>query len=113
MRRDTAGGFVLLEAMVALAILGGAGLVLVGIVNDALRLESEARRREVEVLAADRVLIAMSLLGRSDLDRRLGLRDAIGLIVDVSRPTASVYRIAVTPQSAPGAPTLITLVYRP
>jgi type II secretory pathway component PulJ len=112
MKRHTVNGFVLLEAMIALAILSSAGVVLVGIVNDGLQLESAMRRRETDIRLADRVLTAMSFLGRSDLDRRLGTREVRGLVVDVSRPTATLYRIAVT-NPVSQAPILVTLVYRP
>jgi hypothetical protein len=106
-------GFALLEAILALAMLTGSGLVTIGVVRQALAIESGLRSREAVILDADRVLTAMSLLSRSDLDRRLGDREVRGFGVRVSRPTATMYRVSVRENRAASGELLVTLLHRP
>src|SRR5712691_12275331 len=76
-------GIALLEVLVALAILSGAGLALLDLVTGGLRAERDARERERILAAEERVLTALTLLKRDELNRRLG-RHRIGeLIVDI------------------------------
>jgi type II secretory pathway pseudopilin PulG len=105
-------GIALLETLVALAILCGAGLALLDLVTAGLRAEREARERERVLAVQDRVLTALTLLKRAELDRRLG-RHSIGeLIVDIQRPERTLYRIALAQQESLQVEDLVTVVYR-
>jgi type II secretory pathway component PulJ len=106
-------GVALLEVIIALSLLAGAGTAFLAALGEALRSEEQLRRRERELLAADRVLTAMSLLTRQDLDRRLGRYPVGELSVAVQRPEPTLYRISVAEQRAPEIETLVTVVYRP
>ena len=106
-------GAMLLEAIIALAILSLAGTATVALTSAALRAEHEMARREAVNLAADRVLAASALLTRADLDRRLGRRNVSEFTVDVQRPEPALYRIAVAEARHPSVELLVTVVYRP
>ena len=60
----------------------------------------------------DRVLAAMTLLKRVDLDRRIGRHEVGEFVLDVQRPERTLYRIAVAQTSAPQVEDLVTVVYR-
>ncbi|SRR6266849_5255690 len=110
--RRTEGGVALLEALVALAILSAAGLGLVELVSAGLAGERDARQRERVLAVETRVLAALSLFQRADLDRRLGRHPIGDLIVEVERPEPTLYRIALAQASAPEVEDLVTVVYR-
>src|SRR5437773_6232947 len=76
MRRSDRG-IALLETLVALAILSGAGLALLDLVTGGLRAERDARERERVLAVEERLLASLTLLKRGELDRRLG-RHLIG-----------------------------------
>lgn len=106
-------GFALLEALLALAILGTAGLSLVALVRAGLESERRAGVEEAAVETSSRVLTAMTLLTREDLDRRLG-RHAIGeFTIEVQRPDRALYRVAIAAAGRPAHELLVTVVYRP
>lgn len=105
-------GIALLETLVALAILSGAGLALLDLVTGGLRAEREARGRERVLAAEDRVLTALTLLKREELDRRLGHHPLGELIVDIERPEQTLYRIALARAESPQVEDLVTVVYR-
>ncbi|MGE3526892.1 MAG: hypothetical protein AB7I33_13305 [Gemmatimonadales bacterium] len=105
-------GTALLEAIVALAILATAGLSMVTLVNARVREGAGYREREAEVDAASRVLTAMTLLKREDLDIRLGTRQVGEFRVEVQRPRPTLYRIAIGRADRPGVEELVTVVYR-
>src|SRR2546425_12251211 len=105
-------GVALLEVLIALVILMTAGVALVGLVGAGLRGEAEARGRERELAEEERVLTAMTLLRREDLDRRLGRHGVGELVVDVQRPERTLYRIAVAQDRSPQVEELVTVVYR-
>ncbi len=107
------GGFALLDVLLALALLGSAGLAVVSLLDQALRAEQVARAVEREYQAADRVLTALTLLHRAELDQRIGRRPLGEFIVDIQRPERGLYRIAVAGVSAPGRDLLVTVVARP
>src|SRR6476661_320453 len=108
--RPAERGAVLLEAVVALTILMAAGLSVISLLGASLASEAGLVRREAELRDLDRMLAAMTLLSRLDLDRRLGRHLMGGLVAEVQRPEPALYRVAVgRPQSEP----LITVVYRP
>jgi hypothetical protein len=103
-------GAVLLEAMVAVTILVAAGVSLISLLGASLASETELDRREADVRDLDRLLVAMTLLSRTDLDRRLG-RHSVGLLeAQVQRPEPTLYRLAV---NGPHGAALVTVVYRP
>jgi type II secretory pathway pseudopilin PulG len=105
-------GIALLEAIVAIALLAGVGTALVAALGGAIRSEDDLRHRETTVLAAHRVLTAMTLLTRTDLDRRLGIYPIGEFMVGVQRPEPTLYRIAIAEARAPEIETLVTVVYR-
>src|SRR5690242_13770827 len=106
------GGVALLEALIALTILSAAGLVLLDLVASGLRAEHDAREREQTLAVEQRVLVALTLLKRNELDLRLG-RHSIGeLVVDIQRPEPTLYRIALVQASSPEVEDLVTVVYR-
>lgn len=112
MTRRAEAGVALLEVLVALVILATAGTAMVELVGAGLRSERDARVRERTLAAEERVLAAMTLLRREDLDRRLG-RHLVGeFVVDVERPERTLYRIAVAEARAPQVEDLVTVVYR-
>jgi type II secretory pathway pseudopilin PulG len=105
-------GIALLEVLVALAIVSGAGLALLDLVTGGLRAERDARERERVLAVEERVLTALTLLKRDELDRRLG-RHLIGeLVVDIERPERTLYRIALSQEQSPQLEDLVTVVYR-
>jgi prepilin-type N-terminal cleavage/methylation domain-containing protein len=105
-------GVALLEVLVALAILSGAGLALLDLVTGGLRAERDARERERVLAVEERVLTALTLLRREDLDRRLGRHPIGELIADIQRPERTLYRIAIAQDRSPQAEDLVTVVYR-
>ncbi|HYL55357.1 MAG TPA: type II secretion system protein [Gemmatimonadales bacterium] len=105
-------GVALLETLVALAILSGAGIALLDLVTGGLRAERQARELERVLAVEDRVLMALTLLSREELDRRLGRRPIGELVVDVERPEPTLYRIAVLQAPSPETEDLVTVVYR-
>ncbi len=110
MRTDR--GIVLLEALIALAILSGAGLALLSLVTSGLRAEQDARERERILEVEERVLTALTLLKRGELDLRLGRHPIGELIADIQRPEPTLYRIALVQVTSPDVEDLVTVVYR-
>lgn len=105
-------GVVLLEVLVALAILGLAGIGLIETVGAGLRAERNARERETTLATEERLLAALTLLNRTELDQRIGRRRIGEFVVDVQRPEKTLYRIALSQQQAPAVEDLVTVVYR-
>jgi hypothetical protein len=103
---------VLLEVLVALVVLATAGIALVELAGAGLRAEREARERERILAAEERVLAALTLLNRSELDQRIGRRQIGEFIVDIQRPEPRLYRIALLQQQSPQVEDLVTVVYR-
>jgi type II secretory pathway pseudopilin PulG len=105
-------GIALLETLVALAIVSGAGLALLDLVTGGLRAERDARDRERVLAVEERVLAALTLLKRDDLDRRLGRHLVGALVADIERPERTLYRIALAQEQSPHVEDLVTVVYR-
>jgi type II secretory pathway pseudopilin PulG len=105
-------GVVLLEVLVAVVILATAGIALVETVGASLRAEHDARRREVVLATEERLLAALALLNRRELDQRIGRRQIGEFVVDVQRPEPTLYRIAILRQESPHVEDLVTVVYR-
>jgi len=106
-------GAMLLEAIVALAVVSIAGLSMLGLVGAVQRDQARLASAEQTLVAADRVMTAMVLLTRQDLDRRLGSHGVGAFAVEVQRPERALYRIAVADTAANGRELLATVVYRP
>jgi len=106
-------GIALLEVLVALAIISGAGLALLNLVTGGLAAERDARRYEAMLGVEERVLTALTLLKRDELDRRLGRHPVGEVIADIERPERTLYRIAVVQATSPHVEDLVTIVYRP
>jgi len=106
-------GVALLEALVALMILSASGLALTGLVSAGLGEERDARAREHTLAAEDRLLTALTLLKRPELDQRVG-RHLLGeFLVDIERPERTLYRVALRQAASPHVEDLVTVVYRP
>jgi type II secretory pathway component PulJ len=110
MRNDR--GVVLLEVLVALVILATGGVGLVELVGAGLRAERDARGREATLATEERLLSALTLLNRRDLDQRIGRSEIGEFIVDVQRPEPTLFRVALLQQRSPTVEDLVTVVYR-
>jgi Tfp pilus assembly protein PilX len=106
-------GVVLLEILAAVVILTAVGLSLVALTAAGARATATVSDREHEQMDEDRLLAAYSLLGRGDLDLRLGSRSVGPYVVAVERPEPALYRVAVSEQRSPAMEDLVTIVYRP
>jgi hypothetical protein len=110
MQRAEAGA-ALLEAIVALAILGGAGVALAAQVRqtfEAVRHADEAERRFLEASA---FLDAIALWPREDLDRRMGDRRNGAWRLEITRISESIYDVTLR-DSAGRHNLATTTVYR-
>jgi len=105
-------GVVLLEVLVAIVILATAGIAMVTTVAEGLRVERDARARETTLAAEERLLAALTLLKRTELDQRIGRRQIGAFIVDVQRPERTLYRIALLRAESPQVEDVVTVVYR-
>src|ERR1043165_3541865 len=76
-------GAVLFEVLVALTILGVAGLSIASVVGEQARALADLRGREEELARAERVIARLSLQDRHGLDIRLGRRVDGGFVTDV------------------------------
>lgn len=106
-------GVALLEVIVAVTIFATAAITAVSLLAQAADHERRAEETERRVGDEERLLTAMTLLTREDLDRRLGRRTAGPYLVEVQRPTRALYRVTVASGESPEVPDLATLVYRP
>ncbi len=105
-------GVVLLEVLVAVVVLATAGIGLVELVGTGLRAERDARARERTLATEQRLLSALTLLNRKELDQRIGRRHIGEFTVDVQRPERTLYRIALRQEDSPQVEDLVTVVYR-
>jgi hypothetical protein len=106
-------GIVLLEVLVALAVLATAGLSIAGLVSTGLRSEVDAVARERALRSEEQVLTGLTLLPRAELDRRLGRERAGAVVATIERPELTLYRIAIADTIAPEIEALVTIVYKP
>jgi type II secretory pathway component PulJ len=107
------GGAVLLEVMVALALLVVSAVPVVSLLSAALRSEMALAEREATMREADRMLASLALLTRTDLDRRLGRHPARTMVADVTRPAPTLYRLALRESDTAAVELLVTVVHRP
>lgn len=88
-------GAALLEVVVALALLAVAGVALLELAvqsNDAVL---RSRDAGAELRLANGFLESVSLWPRSDLDRHLGVRDERAFLMQVERPSPTLYRVVL------------------
>jgi type II secretory pathway pseudopilin PulG len=103
-------GASLLEAVVALAILGVAGSALATEVWQSLATVRRLHDAEERVLGASRFLEAVSLWPEADLDRHLGDRRNGPWQLVILRGNGGVYDVAIADSN--GAPLLSTAIHR-
>lgn len=110
--RHGESGVVLLEVIMALVILGCAGLGVAATLRESMDVVMHARELDEEVAAAGRFLDAAAIWTAPDLDRHLGDRPAGSWRLAVSRFGQHVYRVSITDST--GASVLVeTYLYRP
>ncbi len=106
-------GAALLEVLVAVAILATAGIAVLELSSASIRAMAEAQDREQVLGDEERLLAAHTLLGKRELDQRLGIREAGAYLVEIQRPEPALYRISVRRLEIPAVEDLVTVVYRP
>ena len=104
-------GAALLEALVALALLGTVGSAAAWSATESVRAVQRMHAREAEQRAAARVFTAVSLWPRDDLDRHLGTSEQGRWRLRVDRPQRTVYEVTVSDTTS-GAILLQTALYR-
>ncbi len=104
-------GAALLEALVALALLGSVGSAAAWTTTESLRAVQRMQARETEQRRAARFLSAASLWPRADLDRHLGDRPQGAWRLRIDRPTPTIYVVTVR-DSLSGAVLVQTALYR-
>ena len=105
-------GAVLLEVLIALTVLATAGSALVTLLDRAVAAQVAARESERRIESADRLLTALSLLSRADLEQRIGVHRVGEFIVRVERPEPTLFRVAIAAAETPLEAMLVTVVYR-
>ena len=105
-------GAVLLEVVVALAIVAVVGTTAVISLTQALSTLGHVQMREADLEEADAYLEIMSLWPRTDLDRRLGAHPHGPWIIVVRRSIPTLYHVALI-DSLSGSELLATSLYRP
>lgn len=110
--KRAARGAALLEVLVALTLLLVGGMSVVSVLRAAVQSEAALAAREARLREADRVLAALTLLRKVDLDRRLGRHSAEGFVADVRRPEPGLYRIALLQGDSATTELLVTVVHR-
>lgn len=109
---DDRGG-ILFEALIGLFVLSLAVGAVLGEAAAAVRNETDMGRREDRMATADRIMTALALLDRRDLDLRLGTRPMGDFVTEVQRPAPALYRLSVADTVAPDVELLVTVVFRP
>ena len=104
-------GAALLEALVALALLGTVGSAAAWSATESLRAVQRMHAREAEQRAAERFFTSVSLWPREDLDRHLGSHPQGRWRLGVDRPLPSIYAITLSDTTS-GAVLLRTALYR-
>lgn len=112
MRLANQRGTLLLEALVALAVMASAVILLLGLQIAASQAQARAFSEERNLADADRLLTAMSLLTRHEFDQRLGRREVGRYLVEVQRTEPGLYRLSVRELVHPLTELLATVVAR-
>jgi len=102
---------VLLEVLVALAILGAAGAALATLAVGATDAVHRAERLDDDVRRASAFLDVVALWPREDLDRHLGAHPQGELVLEVQHVTPTLYTVAIA-DSGDARPLLRTALYR-
>lgn len=105
-------GVALLEVLIALAVLGAAALATVGALMQGAAAAGHSESTERRIEDESRLLSAVTLLTRDDLERRLGPRTAGAYSVEIARISPTLYRISVGSGGFRSPPDLVTLVTR-
>lgn len=104
-------GAVLIEAVVALTVLAVVGSAAAWMASESFRAVDRAWAREADTRAAARLLAAVSLWPRADLDRHLGSTAQGPWRLRIDRPRLTLYVVSLT-DSAGGDPLLQTSLFR-
>src|SRR6266550_577741 len=88
-------GAVLLEALVALALLATVGGAAAWTASEAIRAVGHVHDTESRIRAAARLLTAVSLWSREDLDRHLGSRAEGPWRMRIDRPRPMLYEVTL------------------
>lgn len=91
----TRRGAALLEALVALAVLGTVGSAAAWSATESLRAVARFHEREQVQRKADRLLTAVSLWPRADLDRHLGSSRQGPWRLRIDRPLITIYDVSL------------------
>ena len=105
-------GAALLEALVALALLGSVGGAAAWSATESLRAVQRMQTRENDQRRAARFFTAVSLWPREDLDRHLGDRPQGPWRLRIDRPVRSVYTVTLRDTVRGGTVLLQTALYR-
>ena len=111
MRVGDRRGVVLLECIVALAILSVAGAALLSLASAAQRASRHGVERDGRMMRADEYLSRVSLWSAEDLDRHLGARRQGSWVLDVRMPLPRLYEVRLADSA--GVALLATTLYRP
>ena len=110
MRRKRAG-VVLLEAIVALFLVGATTAASLSLLRQATSAHRRSTDHDQQLRQADRLLASVSLWSREDLDRHLGARSQGPWMLEVQRPLPGLYHVVVV-ERAGGREWLRTTLYR-
>jgi|ERR1041385_1364296 type II secretory pathway pseudopilin PulG len=94
-RLNDRAGAVLLEALVALAVLATVGSAAAWTASESIRAVGRAHEAEARVRLASRLLTAASLWQREDLDRHLGAKTQGPLRMRIDRPRTTLYEVSL------------------
>src|SRR5690242_14563181 len=85
-------GVVLLEVIVALTVLGTAGISLLSLAVQSQRAVADAQRGLREIRVAHAFMESVALWGRADLDHHLGSRAEGPFVLFVDHASPEIYR---------------------
>lgn len=105
-------GAVLLEAIVALTILGSASVALLALARQLSLSAEHAAASELSVREADRLMQAAVMWSRDEYVDRLGVRAQGPWLLEIQRLDSTMFALVLT-DSGRASPALRTLVYRP
>ena len=88
-------GAALLEALIALAVLGTVGSAAAWSASESMRAVSRTHAREAEQRAAGRLLTSVTLWPREDLDRHLGSSPQGHWRLRIDRPLRTIYVVSL------------------
>lgn len=111
LRRHDRKGAVLLEALLALTILATVGSAAAWMASEAIRTVARVHNEENRIRSAARLLTAVSLWPREDLDRHLGWRTQGPWRMRIDRPHSRLYEVSLA-DGATGKVLLRTNLYR-